>query len=308
MTKQQQMDVPECFGKGWDEISIPDCQGCSGKHKCKDAFIHGPLHEALSQNPGITEEQLSQLFSITLPSIQSLMQGYNEIMGAGQSAVPLAQQTQPPVPPAPPIQQPQVVQHQAMQIPQAAVPIQNEKPIPAKKRKGKRPADLIQCPYCGGTGWQGELICNVCGGTGDISAKKLAEYQAGGQPKSAQPTTTQSPQMAAGAPQVSYNRMPTTGNVPMPPMAGGGAPSIGSTGVLPVQGAQVSNVVQPSAANSGGVSETKTGRKAGNKGSTKLERDSFLSLDSVLSLSNGQVKSVFLDNENGEIRVVVGLA
>lgn len=309
-------ETPECFKKGWDAISDQNCQNCSGQHLCKDGFINGPLHEVLTQSPQATDEQLSQLFGITLPSIQALRAEYVAIMGGGNTAPPpvasppqappqtqVQQFQQPPVPPQPPISIPQQPQ---MVIPQVQPPVQvpvQERPIPAKKRKGKPPRDLVTCPSCGGTGWGADgNMCSVCGGLGDISQKKLATPQ--GQ-------STQSPQVATGAQAVSNNSIPSPGYGATPTVAGGGSPSPGTAGVLPIQRAAFPNIVQPSTANSGTDSvqkevqspkSTKTGNVSG-----KLERGEVFSIDSILSLSDGKVKSVIFSNTDKEIRLIVGL-
>jgi hypothetical protein len=255
-------------------------------------------------NPGITNEQLSQALTIPVESIQVLKQEYDEFMGAAPTPpTPPVQTPQMPTPPVPPVQTqtPQTstspIPLQAPQMPTPQVPQQASDPC--KKRKGKRPKDLMDCPYCNnGFGPDGNP-CAVCGGYGNISAKKLQAYQ-----------QSQSPSMATGASE-QINTQPVTGNGFAAGMAGGNPSGSGVPGVLPLQRTSVPNPVQPSAENSGpanppqATSPGQTSKRS--KAVSGLERGTIFSIDQLLSLSDGHVKTVFLNNETGELSLSMRL-
>ena len=280
-----QIQLSECYTKGWAANVDPICKECSVAVKCKDGLLHGSFHDVVSMNPNITIEQLSQALTIPVESIQVLKQEYDEFMG-GASSTPPVQMTQMPTPPTPPVQMP---------TPQAP----QQTSDPCKKRKGKRPKDLMDCPYCNnGFGPDGNP-CAVCGGYGNISAKKLQAYQ-----------QSQSKTMATGAPQ-QVSTQPGTRNGVIAEMAGGNPSSTGVPGVLPLQRTSVPNAVQPSTTNSGpanppqATSSGQTSKRS--KAVSGLERASIFSVESILPLTTGEVLSSEFNNALGTVTVTMRL-
>jgi hypothetical protein len=301
-----QMQLSECYTKGWAANVDPVCKECSAATKCKDGLLHGVFHEVVSMNPGITNEQLSQALTIPVESIQVLKQEYDEFMG-GAAPIPPVQTPQmstPPIPPqvpqmsTPPVQTPTPpVPPQAPQMPTPQVPQQASDPC--KKRKGKRPKDLMDCPYCNnGFGPDGNP-CAVCGGYGNISAKKLQAYQQG-----------QSSTMATGTAEQVNTQSPTRNGFTAG-MAGGNTSSGSVSGVLPLQRTSVSNVVQPSTTNSGpanppqATSSGQTSKRS--KAVSGLERASIFSVESILLLTTGEVLSSEFSNALGTVTVTMRL-
>jgi hypothetical protein len=287
-----------CLGKGWDVVSDTVCQECSAANKCKDLVLHGPFHEHMIANPSITDTQLSQAMSITLPSIQALREEYTEFMG---TPIPTPPQipTPPPQIPTPPPQIPTPLPQIPTPPPQIPTPPPSD--VRCKNRRGRMPADLVKCPYCTNGFAADGSACAVCGGYGDISQKKLTAYQQGGQ------STT----MAAGTPSVSTNKQPVAGNGVSSAVAGGDSSSSGVPGVLPIQRTSVPDSIQSSTANSGGdtQAETVSARKTSKRSKTVsgLERGAFFSIEELLSLSDGKITSVSLNNATGEMTLTVGL-
>jgi hypothetical protein len=308
-----QIQLSECYTKGWAANVDPICKECSVATKCKDGLLHGSFHEVVSMNPNITIEQLSQVLTIPVESIQVLKQEYDEFMGGVSSTPPTppVQMPQMPIPPVqmptPPVQMPTPpVQMPTppvqMPIPPVQMPIPQapqQTSDPCKKRKGKRPKDLMNCPYCNnGFGLDGNP-CAVCGGYGNISAKKLQAYQ-----------QSQSPSMATGAPQ-QVSTQPVTRDGLTAGMAGGNPSGSGVPGVLPLQRTSVPNAVQPSAANSGTANSpqaTSSGQtsKRG-KAVSGLERTSIFSVESILPLTTGEVLSSEFNNALGTVTVTMRL-
>ena len=319
-----QIQLSECYTKGWAANVDPICKECSVAVKCKDGLLHGSFHDVVSMNPNITIEQLSQALTIPVESIQVLKQEYDEFMG-GASSTPPVQMTQMPTPPTPPVQMPQMPTPpvQMPQMPQMPTPptppvqmtqmptpptppVQMPTPQapqqtsdPCKKRKGKRPKDLMDCPYCNnGFGPDGNP-CAVCGGYGNISAKKLQAYQ-----------QSQSKTMATGAPQ-QVSTQPGTRNGVIAEMAGGNPSSTGVPGVLPLQRTSVPNAVQPSTTNSGpanppqATSSGQTSKRS--KAVSGLERASIFSVESILPLTTGEVLSSEFNNALGTVTVTMRL-
>jgi hypothetical protein len=288
----------DCFGKGWDVQTDAHCIDCGAKNKCKDTLLHGIFHETVSANPAVNNEQLAQAFTISLPSIDVLRQEYNEFMGnQSPPTPPQVPQIAPPVPPqvSIPLQVPSSPQVLSSPVP---------RPIPCKNRRGRQPSDLVMCPYCdNGYGSDGNA-CAVCGGYGNISAKKLEAYQK---------QEAKSQQVVEGASTIAINPQSVTRNGPPQAMEGGNSSSAGVQGVLPVQRASVSDAVQPSSDNSGELSQTQTGAKTGKtskRGKTVsgLERSSIFSIDQLFSLSNGDVHTVRFENiGGGQMTITVGL-
>jgi hypothetical protein len=170
---------------------------------------------------------------------------------------------------------------------------------PCKKRKGKRPKDLMDCPYCNnGFGPDGNP-CAVCGGYGNISAKKLQAYQQG-----------QSSTMATGTAEQVNTQSPTRNGFTAG-MAGGNTSSGSVSGVLPLQRTSVSNVVQPSTTNSGpanppqATSSGQTSKRS--KAVSGLERASIFSVESILLLTTGEVLSSEFSNALGTVTVTMRL-
>lgn len=315
-----QMQLSECYTKGWAANVDPVCKECSAATKCKDGLLHGVFHEVVSMNPGITNEQLSQALTIPVESIQVLKQEYDEFMG-GSSSTPPVQAPQMPTPPIPP-QVPQMpipsVQMPTPPVPLVQAPQTSTPPTPpvqmptpqapqmsqqasdpCKKRKGKRPKDLMDCPYCNnGFGPDGNP-CAVCGGYGNISAKKLQAYQ-----------QSQSKTMATGAPQ-QVSTQPVTRDGFTAGMAGGNPSDSGVSGVLPLQRTSVPNSVQPSAENSGpanppqAMSSGQTSKRS--KAVSGLERASIFSVESILPLTTGEVLSSAFSNALGTVTVTMRL-
>jgi hypothetical protein len=323
-----QIQLSECYTKGWAANVDPICKECSVATKCKDGLLHGSFHEVVSMNPNITIEQLSQALTIPVESIQVLKQEYDEFMG-GASSTPPVQMPTPPTPPTPPVQMPQMptpptppVQMPQMPTPPVQMPTPPTPPVqmhqmptppvqmptpqapqqtsdPCKKRKGKRPKDLMNCPYCNnGFGLDGNP-CAVCGGYGNISAKKLQAYQ-----------QSQSKTMATGAPQ-QVSTQPVTRDGVTAGMAGGNPSGTGVLGVLPLQRTSVPNAVQPSAANSGPANPTQTilqgGTSKRSKAVSGLERGAVFSVESILPLTTGEVLSSEFNNALGTVTVTMRL-
>jgi hypothetical protein len=299
-----QIQLSECYTKGWAANVDPICKECSVATRCKDGLLHGSFHEVVSMNPNITIEQLSQALTIPVESIQVLKQEYDEFMG-GASSTPPVQMPQMPTPPTPPVQMPQmptpptppVQMPQMPQMPTPQAPQQTSDPC--KKRKGKRPKDLMDCPYCNnGFGPDGNP-CAVCGGYGNISAKKLQAYQ-----------QSQSKTMATGAPQ-QVSTQPGTRNGVIAGMAGGNPSGTGVPGVLPLQRTSVPNAVQPSATNSGptnpsqATSPGQTSKRS--KAVSGLERAAIFSVESILPLTTQEVLSSEFNNALGTVTVTMRL-
>jgi hypothetical protein len=297
----------DCFGKGWDVQTDAHCIDCGAKNKCKDTLLHGIFHETVSANPAVNNEQLAQAFTISLPSIDVLRQEYNEFMGNQSPPTP-------PQIPQVPSTPPQVPQIAPSSPPQVSIPLQVPsspqvlsspvpRPIPCKNRRGRQPSDLVVCPYCdNGYGSDGNA-CAVCGGYGNISAKKLEAYQK---------QEAKSQQVVEGASTIAINPQSVTRNGPPQAVEGGNSSSAGVQGVLPVQRASVSNAVQSSPENSGKLSQTQASEKTGktskrSKTVSGLERSSIFSIDQLLSLSDGTVKTIFFNNETGEMSLTMGL-
>jgi hypothetical protein len=302
-----QMQLSECYTKGWAANVDPVCRECSAATKCKDGLLHGVFHEVVSMNPGITNEQLSQALTIPVESIQVLKQEYDEFMG-GSAPTPPVQAPQMPTPPVqapqmptPPVQAPQMPTPpvQAPQMPTPPVQAPQQSLDPCKKRKGKRPKDLMDCPYCNnGFGPDGNP-CAVCGGYGNISAKKLQAYQQG-----------QSSTMATGTAEQVNTQSPTRNGFTAG-MAGGNTSSGSVSGVLPLQRTSVPNAVQPSATNSGpanppqATSSGQTPKRS--KVVSGLERASIFSVESILPLTTGEVLSSEFSNALGTVTVTMRL-
>ena len=292
-----QIQLSECYTKGWAANVDPICKECSVATKCKDGLLHGSFHEVVSMNPNITIEQLSQALTIPVESIQVLKQEYDEFMG-GTSSTPPVQMPQMPTPPVPP-QAPQMPIPQIPQMPTPPVQAPQQSLDPCKKRKGKRPKDLMDCPYCNnGFGPDGNP-CAVCGGYGNISAKKLQAYQ-----------QSQSKTMATGA-QQQVSTQPVTRNGATAGMAGGNPSGIGVPGVLPLQRTSVPNAVQPSATNSGATnppqatSPGQTSKRS--KAVSGLERASIFSVESIFPLTTQEVLSSEFNNALGTVTVTMRL-
>jgi hypothetical protein len=288
-----QMQLSECYTKGWAANVDPVCKECSAATKCKDGLLHGVFHEVVSMNPGITNEQLSQALTIPVESIQVLKHEYDEFMGGAAPTPPIPPQV--PQMPTPPTQMPTP----PVQMPTPPVQMPQQSSDPCKKRKGKRPKDLMDCPYCSnGFGPDGNP-CAVCGGYGNISAKKLQAYQ-----------QSQSLSVATGTPE-QVNTQPIARNGITAGMAGGNTSSGSMPGVLPLQRTSVSNVVQPSATNSGpanppqATSPGQTSKRS--KAVSGLERASIFSVESILPLTTGEVISSEFSNALGTVTVTMRL-
>jgi len=309
-----QMQLSECYTKGWAANVDPVCKECSAATKCKDGLLHGVFHEVVSMNPGITNDQLSQALTIPVESIHVLKQEYDEFMGGAAPTPPIPPQvpqmptppTQMPTPPTqmptPPVQMPTPpvqMPTPPVQMPTPPVQMPQQSSDPCKKRKGKRPKDLMDCPYCNnGFGPDGNP-CAVCGGYGNISAKKLQAYQ-----------QSQSSSVATGTPE-QVNTQPVARNGITAGMAGGNTSSGSVPGVLPLQRTSVSNVVQPSATNSGpanppqATSPGQTSKRS--KAVSGLERASIFSVESILPLTTGEVISSEFSNALGTVTVTMRL-
>jgi hypothetical protein len=153
---------------------------------------------------------------------------------------------------------------------QAPAPVQHH---PYRARRGRKPADLVTCPQCGGTGVFNGAVCPSCEGYGDVSQNKLAMGQGG---------NARSATMAEGTATMSNNTPVMSRNDFTSTVAGGSAPSSSGVVPLPVPRGAVSNAVQPSTANSGGEGQKKPGRPS--KTDTGLVGSQVFSIEQIVQL------------------------
>lgn len=156
----------QCFGKGWDGLGDESCKECNAQIQCKDKFVNGPFWEFMSnpENKGKTWEELSEVFSVSVPSIQEV---HNTMAAIIQDKAKENEEV---------IEEAKVEEQKA----ESTTPVVGETKVvegPVRSRRGRKPSDLITCPACGGTGGTADNYCPVCDGYGDVSEKKYAAMQ-----------------------------------------------------------------------------------------------------------------------------------
>ena len=221
------------------------------------------------------------------------------------SAPPAPQYQAPQVPPAPPAPQyqapqapqaPPAPQYQAPQAPPAPqAPQQQAAQAPYRARRGRKPADLITCPQCGGSGLVSlagnNEICSICSGYGNVSAAKLGGDKSPSVAVGSQPKSGSAP-MVSGTGELPVSSAASTGNGSETGV-GGGDPR-GEMPSLPVSipGGNVPHPIQCGSTDSG---------LAPQRGRPKKEKDPgvvggavFSTEDIIQLIRSGRVTSLSL--------------
>lgn len=228
-------ELPNCFGVAWDEPGVDDCAGCGVKGKCKVKFVDSVLWGKVVNNPdGVNINALGSELGVSPAAISA---GIAEVK-AIQAEAKEEEASPPPV-------KRESVKKNPTPKKQATT---EERPIPAKKRRGRKPANLVVCDTCNGTGWVGDELCSVCGGYGDHSFPVETNKEKKPSRKAAKPVDPET----------------DTGDGSGKAVEGGDSPSNGETRSLPVQGEEVRDSVRGSTGDSGdkGKAKAKTGPKA----------------------------------------------
>ena len=160
----------QCFGKGWDGLSDESCMECSAQVQCKDKFVNDTFWKFMSnpENKGKTWEELSEAFSVSVPSIQEAHNTMDAILKEQtKENEEVTEEAK---------VEDQKVEDQKVE-PTTPVVEETKTEGPVRSRRGRKPSDLITCPACGGTGGTVDNYCFVCDGYGDVSAKKYEEMQ-----------------------------------------------------------------------------------------------------------------------------------
>ena len=256
-----------CFGY-WDPTQMA-CGQCDQSNRCRDHFVNHALFEALSAAEDT--EGPSAIGELLGVSAEAVIEGTKILNGV------LGQQQAPQAPPAP-----QAPQQQAAQAPYRA-------------RRGRKPADLITCPQCGGSGLVSlagnNEICSICSGYGNVSAAKLGGDKSPSVAVGSQPKSGSAP-MVSGTGELPVSSAASTGNGSETGV-GGGDPR-GEMPSLPVSipGGNVPHPIQCGSTDSG---------LAPQRGRPKKEKDPgvvggavFSTEDIIQLIRSGRVTSLSL--------------
>lgn len=239
--------MPSCFGQVWDGCDDQACKGCAIEKKCKDKFIH----EVVATKPKdmSDEEMAKDIGLLGLNSIREARQVLAEIMGEFEEETAA-------IPEKRPSKSPPLIEEDFVDV--------SEFP---KKRRGRKPSDLIPCPQCGGKGTlDGKEPCPKCKGYGDFSPSKeegTKEKKSGGRGR---PRKT----VEKGAEEEQVNLPIADGNAPTKGMGGEISSSDGGGSSVSIQGKEVPNAVHGDVGDSGKSAKSPTkGRPKKAKGANK---------------------------------------
>ena len=276
--------LPPCFGVAWDEPAVPDCVGCKVRNKCKDKFATDTIYTTIQDNPGVTDQDLMKQFAVSAEAVAQA----KAIMAAAMQD----DSTEPEAPKP-------VKREQVKEVEETIEPKEGDKPIPAKKRRGRKPTNLKTCDNCGGTGWIGDELCPVCKGYGDHNFQDEKDTEE-------KPDT-----VTKGKGKKPNTKKVDAGDDSGKGMGGGDAQGEGPEQLgLPVQGQTVSNPVLDSTGDSGGetVPQTISKRKKakGVKADSNSIGDKILQVEAAIA-GLGRVTQFYIDEVSGDESVRIKL-
>ena len=293
-------EKPNCFGLVWDAPSgghgVEECIGCSVQGRCKDDFINNTLRKALEDKG--EDAGLLTLATTLGVSEQAIDEGREELKKIMDDNVEEEPANISGTEDDPGEEAPKTEETVKSVENKPADTKEEERQIPYKKRRGRKPANLVKCDTCNGTGWVGDSACTVCGGFGDHAFQVEADKKAG-QKK----TLKRKKQEPA-------NKEIASGNAVEPRVGGGDAPGIGETIPLPLQGEALPDTILDRPKNSGSTRKAEAANRAetpkGNEKNAGLVGGSILQARELIELASS-IEAISVNYKAKQAIIMVNL-